>query len=159
MAADVPFGLSFGDPRRYMGQSPLAEIGKALKTGLVGYAIQESGLEKMLNEKGVKKYHDKDPKKKCFGGRIIIKMQDGNKIEDELGIADANPWGKRPFERKNYVEKFVTLTKDIVTRSELERFLEAVQNLRNLKSEQLDQLNIEVFDKIQNIQRKKLAIF
>jgi hypothetical protein len=55
MAADVPFGLSFGDPRRYMGQSPLAEIGKALKTGLVGYAIQESGLEKMLNEKGVKK--------------------------------------------------------------------------------------------------------
>jgi len=86
-------------------------------------------------------------------------MQDGTKIEDELGIADANPWGKRPFERKNYVEKFVTLTKDIVTRSESERFLEAVQNLRNLKSEQLDQLNIEVFDKIQNIQRKKLAIF
>ena len=30
-----------------------------------------------------KKYHDKDPKKKCFGGRIVIKMKDGNKIEDE----------------------------------------------------------------------------
>jgi hypothetical protein len=55
MAADVPFGLSFGDPRRYMGSSPLADVGKALKTGLLGYAIQESGLEKMLNEKGVKK--------------------------------------------------------------------------------------------------------
>jgi hypothetical protein len=55
MAADAPFGLSFGDPRRYMGQSPLADVGKALKTGLLGYAIQESGLEKMLNEKGMKK--------------------------------------------------------------------------------------------------------
>lgn len=55
MAADAPFGLSFGDPRRYMGQSPLADVGKALKTGLLGYAIQESGLEKMLNDKGMKK--------------------------------------------------------------------------------------------------------
>ena len=53
-----------------------------------------------------KKYHDKDPKKKCFGGRIVIKMKDGTKIEDELEIADANPFGKRPFERKNYLEKF-----------------------------------------------------
>ena len=106
-----------------------------------------------------KKYHDKDPKKKCFGGKVIIKMKDGSKIEDELGIADANPWGKRPFERKNYVEKFITLTKDFITRSESERFLEVVQNLRNLKSKQLDKLNIEVHEKIQNIQRKKIAIF
>jgi len=86
-------------------------------------------------------------------------MQDGTNIEDELGIADANPWGKRPFERKNYVEKFLTLTKDIISRSESDRFLEVVQNLRNLKSKQLDQLNIEVIDRIQNIQRKKIAIF
>jgi len=86
-------------------------------------------------------------------------MQDGTNIEDELGIADANPWGKRPFERKNYVEKFLTLTKDIISGSESDRFLEVVQNLRNLKSKQLDQLNIEVIDRIQNIQRKKIAIF
>ncbi|MEY3371215.1 MAG: hypothetical protein RLZZ392_243, partial [Pseudomonadota bacterium] len=49
--------------------------------------------------------------------------------------------------------------KDIITKSESERFLEVVQNLRDLKSKQLDQLNIEVLDKIQNIQRKKIAIF
>jgi hypothetical protein len=49
----TPFGESFGDPRRYMGQSPLAEVGKAIKTGLIGYGIQESGLEKWLNEKGM----------------------------------------------------------------------------------------------------------
>jgi 2-methylcitrate dehydratase len=86
-------------------------------------------------------------------------MKDGTKIEDELGIADANPWGKRPFERKNYIEKFVTLTQNFITKSESERFLEAVQNLRKLKSKELDQLNIEVLDKIQNINRKKVAIF
>jgi hypothetical protein len=55
MAAETPFGLSFADPRRYMGKSPLAEIGNAAKTFLTGYAIQESGLEKFLNEKGMKK--------------------------------------------------------------------------------------------------------
>lgn len=44
MAAESPFGLSFGDPRKYMGQSPLAEIGKAAKTLLTGYALKESGF-------------------------------------------------------------------------------------------------------------------
>ena len=49
MAAETPFGASFGDPRRYMGQSPLADIGKALKTGLTAYALKESGFTDYLN--------------------------------------------------------------------------------------------------------------
>jgi len=76
-----------------------------------------------------------------------------------LGIADANPWGKRPFERKNYIEKFKTLTKNIISESESVRFLQAVQNLRNLKNKELDQLNIEVVENIQSVTRKKSAIF
>jgi len=55
MAAETPFGASFGDPRRYMGQSPLAEVGKGAKALLTGYAIQQSGLEKWLNDKGISK--------------------------------------------------------------------------------------------------------
>jgi hypothetical protein len=47
--AITPFGESFGDPRRYMGQSPLAEAGKAAKTFLTGYALKESGLTDYLN--------------------------------------------------------------------------------------------------------------
>ena len=58
---------------------------------------------------------------------------------------------------KDYQQYF--LTKDFITSSESERFLKVVQNLRDLKSSQLDQLNIEVLDKIQKIQRKKIAIF
>ena len=54
MAADIPFGLSFGNPAKYMGQSPLAEIGKAAKTGLVLYGLQESGAIEALDKLGVK---------------------------------------------------------------------------------------------------------
>jgi hypothetical protein len=54
MATDVPFGLSFGDPRRYMGSSPLAEIGKAAKTGLMLYGLQQSGAIAALDKLGVK---------------------------------------------------------------------------------------------------------
>jgi hypothetical protein len=49
MAAETPFGASFGDPRRYMGKSPLAEVGNAAKTFLTGYALKESGLTDYLN--------------------------------------------------------------------------------------------------------------
>ena len=54
MAADVPFGLSFGNPAKYMGQSPLAEIGKAAKTGLILYGLQQSGAIEALDKLGVK---------------------------------------------------------------------------------------------------------
>ena len=52
--ADTPFGLSFGNPAKYMGQSPLAEIGKAAKTGLVLYGLQQSGAIEALDKLGVK---------------------------------------------------------------------------------------------------------
>ena len=54
MAAESPFGLSFGDPRRYMGQSPLAEVGKAAKTGLMLYGLQKSGAIQALDSMGIK---------------------------------------------------------------------------------------------------------
>jgi hypothetical protein len=49
MAAETPFGASFGDPRKYMGQSPLAEVGKAAKSFLTGYVLKESGFTDYLN--------------------------------------------------------------------------------------------------------------
>ena len=54
MAADTPFGLSFGNPSKYMGQSPLAEIGKAAKTGLMLYGLQQTGAIDALDKLGVK---------------------------------------------------------------------------------------------------------
>ena len=54
MATDTPFGLSFGNPSKYMGQSPLAEIGKAAKTGLMLYGLQQTGAIDALDKLGVK---------------------------------------------------------------------------------------------------------
>jgi hypothetical protein len=54
MAAETPFGASFGDPRRYMGQSPLAEVGKAAKTALTLYGLEKSGAIKALDNMGLK---------------------------------------------------------------------------------------------------------
>ena len=54
MASDTPFGLSFGNPSKYMGQSPLAEIGKAAKTGLMLYGLQQTGAIDALDKLGVK---------------------------------------------------------------------------------------------------------
>ena len=96
------------------------------------------------DKKWTKKYHDPDPNKKSFGGRVVIRMKDGKKIEDEISVADAHPSGNRPFERYNYIEKFKTLTKEVITPKESDRFLNVVQNLRKLKSGELYKLNVEV---------------
>ena len=106
-----------------------------------------------------KKYHDPDPNKKCFGGRVVIKMNDGKQIEDEISVADAHPSGKRPFTRSNYIEKFNSLTNGTVDTKEAKRFIKDVENLRKLKSNELFKLNIEVRKKIARKSKEKLCIF
>jgi 2-methylcitrate dehydratase len=96
------------------------------------------------NSKWTKKYHDPDPKNKCFGGKVIIKMKNGSVVSDEINVADAHPSGKKPFMREQYIKKFKTLTNGIISNAESKRFLELVQNLRKLKSNDLRDLNIQV---------------
>ncbi len=111
------------------------------------------------DKKWTKKYHDPNPRKKCFGGRVIIKMKDGSKIEDQLGIADAHPNGKRPFKRQNYINKFKTLTTNIIDQKESERFLEDVQNLKQMNKAELHKLNIEVTSDLQKQKTSSNSIF
>ena len=96
------------------------------------------------DKKWTKKYHDPNPKKKSFGAKVVVTLKTGKKIIEELDKADAHPYGARPFRRKNYINKFLTLTEGLIVSKERDRFLKTVQNLRNLKSGQLDKLNIEV---------------
>ncbi len=96
------------------------------------------------DKKWTKRYHDPNPKKKAFGAKVVITLRNGKKITEEQGVADAHPYGSRPFKRKNYINKFLTLTKNILSKKETERFLKIVQNLKKLKSGQLNKLNIEV---------------
>tara|TARA_B100000029_G_scaffold403619_1_gene403441 strand:+ start:4169 stop:5668 length:1500 start_codon:yes stop_codon:yes gene_type:complete len=109
------------------------------------------------DKKWTKKYHDPNPNKKSFGGKVIIKMKDGEKIEDEISVADAHPSGNRPFERSNYIEKFQTLTNGIINENESDRFLKTVQNLRKLKPGELIKLNVEV--KSKSLKKNKKTIF
>ncbi len=98
----------------------------------------------MIHKKWTKKYHDPNPMKKSFGAKVVVTLNNGVKIIEQLDRADAHPYGARPFKRKNYINKFLTLTEGSLDKKESDRFLKTVQNLRNLKSGQLYKLNIEV---------------
>tara|TARA_B100001996_G_scaffold267955_1_gene209424 strand:+ start:1 stop:798 length:798 start_codon:yes stop_codon:yes gene_type:complete len=110
------------------------------------------------NKKWTKKYHDPNPKNKSFGAKVIVTLKSGKKVSEQLDKADAHPYGLRPFVRNNYINKFLTLTKNIISKNESDKFLKTVQNLKKLKSGQLNKLNIEV--KKSNLKRNlKKAIF
>ena len=96
------------------------------------------------DKKWTKKYHNPNSKNKSFGAKVIVTLKNGKKIIEQLDKADAHPYGLRPFVRKNYINKFLTLTKNILSKKESDRFLKTVQNLTKLKSGQLNKLNIEI---------------
>ena len=96
------------------------------------------------NKKWTNKYHDPNPKNKSFGAKVIVTLKNGKRLTEELDKADAHPYGARPFKRENYINKFLTLTENIISKNESNRFLKTVQNLRKLKSGQLNKLNIEI---------------
>lgn len=94
------------------------------------------------DENWTKRYHNRDPNKRSFGGRIQITLKSGEKIEDELAVANAHPAGAKPFVRSNYIEKFKTLTSGVISDEESNRFLDLVQNLPDLNSTDIGKLNI-----------------
>ena len=91
-----------------------------------------------------KKYHDPNPKNKSFGAKVVVTLNNGKKIIEQLDRADAHPYGARPFKRQNYIQKFLTLTDGILDKKESSRFLKTVQSLKNLKPGELNKLNIQV---------------
>ena len=96
------------------------------------------------DKKWTKKYHNPNPKKKSFGAKVVVTLSRGKKIIEQLDRADAHPYGSRPFKRQNYIQKFLTLTNNVLDKKESSKFLKTVQNLKNLKSLELGKLNIKV---------------
>ncbi|HEY5120274.1 MAG TPA: MmgE/PrpD family protein, partial [Acidimicrobiales bacterium] len=87
-----------------------------------------------------RRYLSSDPQEKAFGGWLEIILDDGTTLVDEITVPDAHPLGARPFARRDYVNKFRMLAGDVVKDDEIERFLDAVQNLRSLKASELAHL-------------------
>ena len=110
------------------------------------------------DKKWTKKYHDSNPKNKSFGAKVVVTMKNGKKISEQLERADAHPYGARPFQRKDYIKKFKTLTDNIISRKESLRFIKTVQNLKKIKKGQLTKLNIEVSKKYLK-KNNKIGIF
>lgn len=89
-----------------------------------------------------RRYHSLDITEKAFGGRVEIKLTNGEIFSEEIAVADAHPLGARPFGRDEYIGKFRKLAEGKVDEAEQNRFLEAVQDLSNLPAGSLDALNI-----------------
>lgn len=89
-----------------------------------------------------RRYHSSDPNEKAFGGRLEITLKSGEKIIDELAVANAHSLGATPWQRPSYVNKFRVLTEGLISVSEQERFLDLVQQLPKLSADQLAGLTI-----------------
>lgn len=94
--------------------------------------------------KWTERYHSSDPDVKAFGGKVEITFTDGTKLADELAVANAHPFGAKPFARPDYIRKFRMLAEGAVDAKEQERFLELVQKLPKLSAAELTGLTVQV---------------
>ena len=116
-------------------------------------------IQTFEDKEWTKKYHETDPAKKCFGGKVSIYLDNGDIITEERGVADAHPNGNKPFRRSDYINKFKTLTDGLISKQESIKFLKTVQNLKNLNSKELKKLNVEIMKKHHKKKRKIYTIF
>ena len=98
------------------------------------------------DQEWTRRYHSHNPEKKAFGARVVITMEDGSTIEDEITVANAHPLGLKPFSRIEYINKFNVLTDGILDSAERSRFLELVQRLPDLTVDEIKLLNPVVDD-------------
>ncbi|GAB4004462.1 hypothetical protein GCM10029992_49500 [Glycomyces albus] len=92
------------------------------------------------------RYHDPDPDKRAFGGRVEITLDDGTVVADELAVADAHPRGARPFAREQYIAKFRALAEGVVAEAEQDRFLDLACRLESLSADEVRALNLAAAD-------------
>ena len=88
-----------------------------------------------------RRYLATNPDQKAFGGWVQIFLTDGTTLTQTIVVPDAHPLGARPFVREDYVNKFRTLSADVLAESEIERFLDVAQSLESLSASDLSNLN------------------
>ncbi|MBU1250376.1 MAG: MmgE/PrpD family protein [Microcella pacifica] len=89
-----------------------------------------------------RRYHSLDLSEKAFGGRIEIELTNGERVVDEIAVADAHPQGARPFGRAEYVAKFRMLAQGILDETEIDRFLDVAERLPQLTADELSGLTV-----------------
>jgi 2-methylcitrate dehydratase len=101
-----------------------------------------SKIKTVEDAEWTRRYHSTNPDEKAFGGRVEITFNDGRQLVDEIAVADAHPLGAKPFVRADYIRKFRTLTEDLISQEEGERFIDAAQQLAELSPDELTGLNV-----------------
>ena len=91
-----------------------------------------------------RRYHSTDPDEKAFGARVVITFDDGSTITDEIAVADAHPFGARPFGRAEYERKFRLLADGVVAQAEQDRFLELTSRVESLSAAEVAELGVSV---------------
>jgi 2-methylcitrate dehydratase len=82
----------------------------------------------------------------AFGGHVVVELDDGTVVEDEIDVADAHPLGDRPFGRPQYEAKFRQLASPVVTMAEQDRFLELAGRLIELTPDEVRQCTFTALD-------------
>lgn len=88
-----------------------------------------------------RRYHENDPGKRAFGGRLEIIMEDGSVVEAEKAVANAHPNGSAPWQWPDYVAKFDRLAGEVIDAGERDRFIALVERLQQADAEDLRALN------------------
>ena len=119
-----------------------------------------NSINTVEDQSWTEKYHNPDPNKRAFGGKIEIILKSGAIIIDELELANAHPAGAKPFTRDNYIQKFKNLTSNTISENECKRFLDLAENLENLEPKDLRELNVQVdLNKVENNLPNQEGIF
>jgi 2-methylcitrate dehydratase len=73
----------------------------------------------------------------AFGGHVVVQLEGGGSLEDEIDVADAHPLGARPFGRADYLAKFSRLATGTVPEAEQDRFLALAGRLPELTANEV----------------------
>ncbi len=87
-----------------------------------------------------RRYLSPEPGERAFGGRVVVLLDDGSTLEDEIAVADAHPLGARPFGRREYIDKFHRLAAGALPESEQRRFLGLAERLAELGAGEVGEL-------------------
>ena len=87
------------------------------------------------------RYHDPDPARRAFGGRVDLTLDDGSVVSAERLVADAHPNGLNPWRWRDYAEKLAQLTGGLLARDAREELLGLASRLGQLAPEDVRRLN------------------
>ena len=87
------------------------------------------------------RYHDPDPGRKAFGGRVEMRFEDGRTVVEERLVADAHPNGRRPWRWPDYALKLEQLTAERLPADERARFLDLASGLGRLSPDEVRRMN------------------